>query len=260
MSTFQNGIYIKAGLSPLRIANAFKMYASRRDRSKGPYLLVDIRAGKIPHIEVGGFVSVLGIEREGKLFISSSKYELKVRGRFLNLLDVGLHITAKYGSISRASYTVEGWFKNDLFHKLAQIVRNGLKKSAEIAKRFISAAQSKIRQTKAALMHTFDMPCGSYIENAKRPFDRAIIAKVQRLRRRLSRACPIRRCGSSKLQSNTFMSIVHKFNNITTEYSCFFAECIGCPSGWVCCKRVWGRCVCMQTSRMEWMLQKNERH
>ena len=206
-----NRIYIKAGLSPLRIANAFKMYASRRDRSRGPYLLVDIRAGRhFPHIEVGGFVSVLGIEREGKLLISSSKYELKVTGRFLNLLDVGLRITAKYGSISRASYTVEGWFKNNLFHKLAQIVRNGLKKSAEIAKRFISAAQSKIRQTKAKfdranahLRHTLRK-----LENGKRSFNRAI-AKVHRLRHRLSRVCHIQRCGSSKWQNTTFMSIVY---------------------------------------------------
>ena len=216
-------IYIKASLSPLRIANAFKMYASRRDRSRGPHLFVDIRAGKFPHVEVGGFVSVLGIEREGKLLISSSKYELNVRGRFLNLYGVRLRITARYGSISRASYIVEGWFKNDLFHKLAQIVRNGFKKSAEIAKRFISAAQSKIRQTKANL-HRADAHFRHALrklENAKRPFVRAI-AKVQRLRHRLSRVCHIQRCGSSKLQNNTFMSIVHKFNNITAEFFILF--------------------------------------
>ena len=176
------------------------MYASHNDKSKGPYLLVDINARKRHvHIEVSGFVEVLGISREAKLIITHSKYELTVSGRFLNLFNAGLRISANYGSIIKASYVVEGWFKNDLFDKISRIVRNGLKKSAEQAKQHISAAQNKIKQQKAkfdradaALKRTLKK-----LGNAKGKFDRAV-AKMERARHKLNKICHIRRCRSSK--------------------------------------------------------------
>jgi len=97
------------------------------------------------NIEASGFVEVLGISREAKLLITHSKYVLTVSGKYLN---AGLCISANYGSITKASYVVEGWFKNDLFDKIARIVRDGLKKSADQANQHISAAQSKIKQQK----------------------------------------------------------------------------------------------------------------
>ena len=196
-------ISIKAHLSPLRIANAFKMYASQTDKSKGPYLLVDVNARKRhAHIEASGFVEVLGISREAKLLITHSKYVLTVSGKYLNLFNAGLRISANYGSITKASYVVEGWFKNDLFDKIARIVRDGLKKSADQANQHISTAQSKIKQQKAKFDRADAVLKRALrkVDKAKGGFDRAA-AKMERARQKLNNICHIRRCRSSKSYS-----------------------------------------------------------
>ena len=191
---------MKAALPPLRIANIFKMYASRRDRSRGPYLIAEISTRKAPSIEASGFVQVLGISVQTKLRISTSRYELSISGRFLNLFNAALHITANYGSFSKARYTVEGWFRSDLFDKIAKMVRDGLKRSANQADRHITSAQNKIRYQKAK----FDRAIRDLwnarrrVNNAGRSFD-AAISKMERARRKVNRICRIRRCGSGKL-------------------------------------------------------------
>ena len=189
-------VYIKAGLPPLRIASIFKMYAARNDKSRGPYLIADISTRKPPHIEASGFVEVLGISVETKLLITRSKYEFSINGRFLNLFNIGLRITANYGNIANANFMVEGWFKNDLFDRIAQIVRDGLKKSADEADRHISAAQRSIASKRAAFYAADRALYNAQrkVDNAKRSFDHAI-AKMEHTRRRLHSICHIRSCG-----------------------------------------------------------------
>ena len=192
-------ISVKAALPPLRIANVFKMYASSKDRSRGPYLIADISTRKAPSIEASGFVEVLGISAETKLLITTSKYEFSISGKFLNYFTAGLRITASYGSFSKASYTVEGWFKNDLFDKIAKTVRDGLKKSADEADRHISSAQNKIRDQKAK----FDSANAKlqnakrWLDDKKRSFD-AATSKMEAARRKLNNVCHIKSCGSGE--------------------------------------------------------------
>ena len=192
-------IYINAGLPPMRIASIFKMYASRTDKSKGPYLIVDISTSKPPHIEANGFVEVLGISLETKLLITKSKYELSITGRFLNLFEAGLRLTANYGSFSKANFMVEGWFKNDLFDRIAKIVRDGLKKSADEADKHISAAQNKIRSAQLKLdgVNRGLENAKRKLDGAKRSFDSAI-SKLEKARRVVNNICHIRRCGSGE--------------------------------------------------------------
>ena len=190
-------IYINAGLPPMRIASIFKMYASRTDKSKGPYLIVDISTSKPPHIEANGFVEVLGMSLETKLLITKSQYELSIVGRFLNLFEAGLRLTASYGSFSKANFMVEGWFKNDLFDRLAQIVRDGLKRSADEADKHISAAQNKIRSAQLKLdgVNRDLENAKRKLDGAKRSFDSAI-SKLESARRAVNNICHIRSCGS----------------------------------------------------------------
>jgi len=195
-----NRITVKAVLPPLRIANIFKMYASKTDKSRGPFFIADISIRKCPSIEASGFVEVLGLSAETKLRITTSNYEYSISGKFLNLFDAALRITANYGSFSRANFIVEGWFKNDLFEKIAKIVRDGLKNSADEAERHISSAQNKIKEQKAK----FDSATGTLqnakrkVDDAKRAFD-AAISKMEAARRKVNNVCHIRSCGSGKL-------------------------------------------------------------
>ena len=193
-------MYVKVALSPLNVAGFFKMYASRSDRSRGPYLIADISISKPPHIEASGFAEVLGIPREIKLIISSSKYEFYISGRFLRMFDAELHIQASYGKLAKAKFVVEGRFKNDLFDRIAAGVRNGLKKSANEADRHIKAAQQKIRGKKEALARKERVLARAQrkLDDKKRAFDRAI-GKMKRARRKARNVCRIRSCGKSML-------------------------------------------------------------
>ena len=195
-----NRITVKAVLPPLRIANIFKMYASRTDRSRGPFFIADISTKNPPSIEASGFVEVLGLAVATQLRITTSKYEYSINGTFLNLFDAALHITANYGSFSRANFIVEGWFRSDLFEKIAKIVRDALKRSADEAERHISSAQNKIKEQKAK----FDSATGKLqnakrkVDDAKRAFD-AAVSKMEAARRKVNNVCHIRNCGSGKL-------------------------------------------------------------
>ena len=188
-------------LPRLNLLGVLKMYKSSKEKSRGPLFHVDIGVTKIPEIDISGFVEVLGISVEGRLLISSTKFEIFVEGRIFGLFIASLRISSGYSKdINSAPFEVEGRFKNDLFDKIAKGVRDGLKKSAEEADKHISAAQNKIRQAKGK----FDSAINALerakrkVDNAKRSFDVAI-GKIQGARRKLDRICRIKSCGSGKI-------------------------------------------------------------
>ena len=202
-------IKVKAILPPLRIANILKMYASKTDRSRGPFFIADISTRKAPSIEASGFLEVLGLLVETKLRITTSKYEFSINGKFLNLFNAALRITADYGSFSRANFIVEGWFKNDLFEKIAKSVRDALKNSADEAERHVTPAQNAVKEQKTK----FDSAKGELenakrkVEDAKRAFDSAV-SKVDDLAQRLRNLCSIRSCSSGKLTMQYFVNVL----------------------------------------------------
>ena len=141
-------------LSPVTIGGVLKMYKSSTDRKAGPYLRADITTTKAPIIEASCFIEVFGISKETKLLISNSKYLFEFRGKYLKLFETQFTISASYAkSISSASFLVEGRFKNDLFDKITQSVRGGVKKSAHKAKHQIRKAESRIKEEAAKLDH-----------------------------------------------------------------------------------------------------------
>ena len=193
-------ITAKINLPPLSIASFLKMYRSRTDTSAGPYLSVDITPGKAPTIEAEGYVNVFGISVETKLLISSQKYEFEISGMFLNLFEANLRIAAEYSSsITSGRFEVEGWFKSDLFERIAHAVRDGLTKSADEADKHIGYAQEKIDEAQAELDEVFDD-----LENVKRDVDRAqsvfddAIAEVEHARHQVDGICSYRSCGSGR--------------------------------------------------------------
>ena len=93
-------------------------------------MIADIGGSK-QYLEAKGFAEVLGISAEITMIVSSSKYEDHINGKFLNLFYVGLRIQASYGNLANAHFVVEGWFKNDLFDRIATGVRDGLKRRVQ---------------------------------------------------------------------------------------------------------------------------------
>ena len=192
-----NRFKVYAELSPLNILGVLKMYASRRNKSKGPFIDIDIGSTKPPVVNISGFVEVLGISVEGHLLITNTKFELFVEGQLLGLMKASLAIRAAYTkNIKSAYYEVEGHFQNELFDKIAQGVRKALKKSADEADKHISAAQDKIKAAKAKLDNAINKVEGAKrkVDDAKKVFDVAI-GKMEAARRKLDGVCRIKSCG-----------------------------------------------------------------
>ena len=191
-------INVEIRLPPLIIGGVLKMYKSSTDTKAGPYYNVDITTKRPPKVEASVFVKVFGISVETKLLITSSKYQLEITGKFLKLFEARLIIAAQYSkSITKGSFLVEGWFKNDLFDKIAKMVRDALSKSANEADKHIKDAKNKINRE----MAKFDSAI-SKLKSAKRKLDDAkrafSIAKVQMndAHRKVDGVCSYKSCRS----------------------------------------------------------------
>ena len=143
-------ITIKIDLPPLSIGGVLNMYKSSTNKTAGPFVNAEISTKQVPNIEASGYVEVFRISDEAKLFMTSTMYQLEITGKFLNLFNVHLRITAKYSkSITSGRFIVEGWFPNDLFERIANALRNALEKSADEANQYIRAAQNRLNEIKA---------------------------------------------------------------------------------------------------------------
>ena len=148
---------VSVELSPINILGVLKMYKSWREKSKGPLFHVDIVPSKVPVIEISGYVEVLGLSVEGRLLVSDSRFEIFVEGRIFGLMKASLRIASGYSkNVRSAPFEVEGHFQNDLFDRIANGIRDALKKSADEADKHISAAQNKIRGAKSKLDNTIN--------------------------------------------------------------------------------------------------------
>ena len=154
------------------------MYASSRDRSRGPFLKVFVTAHPRPKVDIhaSGFVSVLGIQAEAMLRITNTQYEYRIAGKFLHLFQASLHITANYGNIKRAGFRVRGYLKNDFFAIVRRKIQNGLQSSSRAATRAIDNAKRKVNSKKVV----FDRAIGKLrsaqhrVNSARGAFNRAM--------------------------------------------------------------------------------------
>ena len=195
------GIRMDLGLTPLRIAGGLlQMYASRNNRSRGPFLkvILTILPPKVD-IHASGFVSVLGIQAEVMLRITNTHYEFRIAGKLLRLFQASLHITANYGDIKRAGFQVRGHLRNDFFAIIRRKIQNGLQRSSRAVTRAIGKAKRKINSKKVV----FDRANGKLrsaqhrVNRTRGAFNRAM-NKLRSWERKVRRLCRIRRCGSGE--------------------------------------------------------------
>ena len=125
------------------------MYASRNNRSSGPFLkvILTILPPKVD-IHASGFVSVLGIQAEALLRITNTQYEYRIAGKFLHLFQASLRITANYGDIKRAGFRVHGHLKNDFFAIVHKKIQKGLQKLSQAGTKAIDKAKQRINSKK----------------------------------------------------------------------------------------------------------------
>ena len=187
-------------LSPLRIAGGLiQMYASRRDRSRGPFLKVFVTAVPRPKVDIHAsmFVSVLGIHREASLRVTNTQYEFRIAGRFLRRFQASLHITANYGNIRQAGFRVRGRLMNDFFAVIRRKIQHGLQSSSRAATRAIDNAKQNINSKKVYFDRAMDKLRNAQrrISNARGAFNRAM-DKLRSWENKVNRLCRIRHCGS----------------------------------------------------------------
>ena len=196
------GVRMNVALSPLKIAGGLlQMYASRKDRSRGPFLKVFVTAYPRPKVDIhaSGFVSVLGIQAEAMLRITNTQYEYRIAGKFLHLFQASLHITANYGNIKRAGFRVRGHLRNDFFAIIRRKIQKGLQSSSRAATRAIDKAKQKVNSKKVV----FDRAIGKLrsaqhrVNRARGAFNRAM-NKLRSWEGKVRRLCRIRNCGSGE--------------------------------------------------------------
>ena len=196
------GVRMNIALSPLKIARGLlQMYASSRDRSRGPFLRVFITAHPRPKVDIhaSGFVSVLGIQAEAMLRITNTQYEYRIAGKFLHLFQASLHITAKYGNIKRAGFRVRGNLKNDFFAIVRRKIQRGLQSSSRAATRAIDNAKRKVNSKKVVFKRAIGklQSAQHRVNQARGAFNRAM-DKLRSWEGKVRRLCTIKHCGSSK--------------------------------------------------------------
>ena len=137
-------------LPSLRIGGEFfQMYASKSDRSRGPFLkiIVSVLQPKV-NMHISGFVSVLGIQAQALLRVTNTRYEYRVKGKFFHLFQASLHLTANYGDIRKAGFRVRGYLRNDLFAIVRRKIRRDLQSSSQATTRAIDNAKRKVNSKK----------------------------------------------------------------------------------------------------------------
>ena len=122
-----------------------------------------------------------------------------IKGKFLNLFQARLHITAKYGNIKQAGFRVRGYLRNDLFAFIRNKIKRGLRSASQNAKRAIDNAKRKVNSKKALfdnankklenVKHRIDKAKGA-VDRAKRTFDH--------WQRKINHLCRPRHCGSRR--------------------------------------------------------------
>ncbi len=197
-----NYIKILAELPPIKIGGGqLKMYASLQDKNKGPYLNAYIQILPTPHvnIEAKGFVKLLGITSKASLKISNRMYNLFVSGKLWGLFRASLLVHARYGSIERAGFRIQGDFKGDLFEKIEQTIVKRLSDSARKATAALKKAQATLDHKQQRLDRAYKKASDARQEIArnKMKFENAG-NKVKRTKERLKQKCQRHKCKKGK--------------------------------------------------------------
>ena len=199
-----SGLHFSVELPPINVGNGLlRMFASRRESSRGPFLTASITLLPSVNINIAasGYVRVLGISTEASLRITNTKYEYIISGKMLNLFQSDLVISASYGSISQASFRVRGSFRNDLYDKITKKIKDTLQASANEATDAIDKAQRRVdnEQEKFDNANRDLRAARREVNKANADFEKAN-KDLKSAKDHVNKVCSIKKCGSGKFQ------------------------------------------------------------
>ncbi len=189
-------------LDPIEIGSIFYMYASSNDRTKGPYLIAEIKSNQLPVVEASGYIHLLGFSVGASLAITKESMSASVEGRILNIIDARITITAPaISSLSSAEFEVKGHVKSSFFDVIESAITEGAEGLADVTNEAVGAAQTVLDTASQVFDSASNGLAGARraVERLQGEFNRAV-GEVNRLIRRVDSICHRRNCGSSKCQ------------------------------------------------------------
>ena len=208
------GLEYAVELPPLNVGNGLlTMTASRNDRSRGPFMRIDLDLLPTPNvdIEASGYLNVLGISVDTRLVITNEKFEFSIEGRMLNLFEASLLVSASYGNIAQSHFRVRGSFTNNLYSTIERKIREVIQASVDEATGAISGAQRDVDRARGS----FDdaqrelRNAQNEVNSAKGAFDSAN-GELRKARDKVNSVCSKRSCGSCKfLIVDTYTVLCH---------------------------------------------------
>eukprot|EP00118_Oscarella_pearsei_P017080 m.168240 g.168240 ORF g.168240 m.168240 type:complete len:1287 (+) comp38949_c0_seq2:709-4569(+) len=204
-------IKIDIEMSPLNLAGGlFKMYASKSEPNRGPYLKVDMSVLP-PKVDVkaSGYVELFELVRVGgTLVINEKEYVMAVSGPFFSVFQANFRIHASFGSLKNAAFKVHGDLSTQWLEDLATKAKNLINRGAQEATKKISDAQATVNRAKAPL------------DNAQN--------KLRGAQSKVNSLCKIKSCSSSCIGCPKWNGCCKKI----------WGKCIGCPGWNGCCTRI----------------------
>ena len=193
-------IKIEVALPPIDIGDGLlEMYESRNRRSRGPFLKADVSI--LPSVKfdvtASSYVSVLQISTETSIRFTD-KIEFRVSGNMLNLAMADFTLTAPLGNTMKASFSVAGRFRNELYDRIADEFKRVLDIAAREANGAISSAQEEVDDAADKLQRERKKLSGakSHVNRVRGKFQSVENALA---RKRRQGVCSLRKCRSSKL-------------------------------------------------------------
>lgn len=200
------GLFANITLPPLNAGDLLQIYASHSNRSRGPYLIADLRP-PVVSVEARGYLTVLGISTNATLLIKKESMSMSIQGSVLGIVDANLTLSAPHsGSFSSAEFQVSGSFSTSIFESIENAIRDVADSAANAADSAIGAAQDVLD----AKRRIFDA-ASRELESARRHVNRlqgefdGAVREVNRLKDRVNSVCHTRNCGSSK---NCYTNII----------------------------------------------------
>ena len=139
---------VRGELYPFKLAGGLmKMYKSRSEKERGPFLHILMRTSPLPAFTVSasGYISVLGIEAEVSLYYNPGGYELYMYGNIFDVLEANFRIYSSAGAFYNAEWGIEANLTIGLYKAIEDGVVAVLQAAADAAEAAISGPQEVLR-------------------------------------------------------------------------------------------------------------------
>ncbi len=147
-------IHIDVQLPPIQVSSLLKMYESSNNTKMGPILVAKIQQKPYSvDIRARGYLEVLKISVETELVITNTYFKYSIEGKVLGLFEASMDIIAGYqNDLDKASFSVRGNFKLDLFNGIKQLGKNLFESIANTAR----AAFEKVKNVQNTFLELWE--------------------------------------------------------------------------------------------------------